>query len=220
MINLVQWFKYLILTHGTLVRSPWTLVQAWRGLNSRLRQSTKVVIKWKWKCGVFVCLVLCTFFPLLYVPKCPKIWFILRARDRHSVQTMRHSPERRPSPSRRPRSRMSQGPPPGGPPHGHPHHHGPPGMPPGHPGMSPGHPGMPPGPPGHGPPPPGPPMMHMHPMQMHPMMMQAMAMEAPPPPTPKDSDKPTPICRWDPRNWAYPRNEWMKGWRHLWCGKW
>ena len=86
---------------------------------------------------------------------------------------MRHSPERRPSPSRRPRSRMSQGPP-----NGHQGHPGPQG-PPGHP---------------QGPPPP---MMHLHPMQMHPMMMQQMMMEqnVQAPPAPKD-DEPTPICRY------------------------
>ena len=66
---------------------------------------------------------------------------------------MRHSPERRPSPSRRPRSRMSQGPPPGGPP-------GPPGPPPPMMHMHP---------------------MQMHPMMMQQMMMEQ-SVQAPPAP--------------------------------------
>ena len=65
---------------------------------------------------------------------------------------MRHSPERRPSPSRRPRSRMSQGPPPGPP--------GPPGPPPPMMHMHP---------------------MQMHPMMMQQMMMEQ-SVQAPPNP--------------------------------------
>merc|ERR1719150_2378131 len=110
---------------------------------------------------------------------------------------MRHSPERRPSPSRRSRSRMSQG---GAPPP--PPMQGPPPpnlVPPMHQGgpMPPQMQGMPPPPHQGG-------QMHFHPMHQMQMpmnmMMPGMPMETPPghpghPGRAEDPDDPTPICR-------------------------
>ena len=89
---------------------------------------------------------------------------------------MRHSPERRGSPSRRPRSRISQN----GPPNGHPQ--GPQGPPPMGPPMGP--PMMP-----------HPPPHMMPPHMMHPMMM-GHPMDPQNGPRGEDPDEgPTPICR-------------------------